>query len=229
MTVILGEEFDLSSPTFEADVAERAAEFAQQELGLTPGEPTNAADLITGGTPNFDSGSGIPGFDGLRSGDFMFGTDEAEVLFGGADDDFIYGGAGNDFVGGSDGNDTVLGGAGDDTVRGGGRSDVGNDIISGGEGNDTIIAGGGSDTMIGGSGEDVFVFEEGSIGDVAQIVDFESGVDKIRVRGAADGSTLSYDATTGLISYNGQVIAQADTGLDLDQSGRNVINDLELF
>lgn len=221
MTVILGEEFDVSSPTFDDDVAQHAAEFAQQDLGLTPGTPTNEADLINA------VGSGS--IDGLQGGDFAFGSDSGDTIFGGAGDDFIFAGAGNDFVGGSNGNDTVLGGAGDDVVRGGGRNDMGDDIISGGTGNDTLVAGNGNDTMIGGSGEDVFVFESGNLEGVDTIVDFEEGVDTIRVRGAADGSTLAYDATTGLISLNGQVIAQADPGLELDETGRNSIGDLELF
>lgn len=219
MTVILGEEFDVSSPTFEDDVAARAAELAQEELGA-PGAPTNAADWIQ------SAGGSI---DGLSGNDLMFGTDDADTMFGGADDDFIYGTDGNDFVGGSNGNDVVLGGAGDDTVRGGGINDQGNDLISGGLGDDTLVAGNGNDTMIGGEGEDVFTFEVGNLDGIDTIVDFESGIDSIRVRGAADGSSLSYDSTTGLISYNGQVIAQADTGLDLNDTGRNIIGDLELF
>lgn len=221
MTVILGEEFDVSSPTFDDDVAQHAVEFAQQELGLTPGGPTNAVDLI--------NGVGGGRIDGLRGEDFMFGSDAGDTLFGGANDDFIYAGAGNDFAGGSNGNDTVLGGAGDDTVLGGGRNDVGNDLLSGGEGNDTIVAGNGSDTVIGGAGQDAFVFNVGQLNGVDTVVDFEEGVDTIRVRGAADGSTLSYDSTTGLISLNGQAIAQADPGLELDDTGRNSIGDLELF
>lgn len=227
MTVILGEEFDLASSTFEEDVTERAAELAQQELGLPPGEPTNAADLILGGTPNVRSG--LSGFDGLQGGDFMFGSDHSEVLFGGAGDDFIYGASGNDFVGGSNGNDTVLGGAGNDIVRGGGLDDTGNDLLSGGIGDDTLVAGRGNDTLIGGTGKDAFVFEEGSIEGIDQIIDFETEFDKIRVRGATDGATLSYDPTTGLVSYNGQIIAQLDAGLDITQTERNSIGDLELF
>ena len=225
MTVILGEEFDVSSPTFDDDVAQHAVEFAQQELGALRA-PTNAADWTnTSFAPNLRGTA----FDGLRGEDLMFGSDGADTIFGGADDDFIYAGAGNDFAGGSNGNDTVLGGAGDDTVLGGGRNDVGNDLLSGGEGNDTIVAGNGNDTVIGGTGEDVFVFNVGQLDGVDTVVDFEEGVDTIRVRGAADGSTLSYDSTTGLISLNGQVIAQTDPGLDLDDTGRNSICDLELF
>ena len=227
MTVILGEQFDVSSPEFCDEVAEHAEDFAQQEFGAPTG-PSNAADWINSSLPrNVDSG--LPGYDGLRGDDVMFGTDEAEVLFGGADDDFIAGGAGDDFLGGSNGNDTVIGGAGNDTVRGGGRDDMGDDLLAGCEGDDTIVAGNGNDTMIGGEGADTFVFEVGNLQGVDTILDFEDGTDRIRVRGAADGATLEYDQATGEILYNGNVIAQADAGLNLSDSGRNSIGDLELF
>jgi serralysin len=53
-------------------------------------------------------------------------------------------------------------------------------------GNDLLNGGKGDDTMVGGQGADTFVLRKGP--DVDRIVDFEDGIDKLRLLG---GSTLA--------------------------------------
>lgn len=169
--------------------------------------------------------------DGMRGSDIIFGTDGDDFrIYGGADDDFIYGGDGDDFLGGSDGNDTVIGGRGDDTIRGGGINEIeGCDLLVGGEGDDTIYLGSDEDTAIGGEGSDTFVFQvDKSLNGIDTIVDFEEGIDKIKVLGAPSGSTLSYDPATGQLLFNNQVIAQLQQGLSIENQKRDC-DDLELF
>ncbi|SOC21012.1 M10 family metallopeptidase C-terminal domain-containing protein [Rhodobacter maris] len=95
-------------------------------------------------------------------------------------------------------------------------------MIDGGAGNDVINGGSGDDTMTGGAGADIFVFNEMIDGDEDLILDFEDGLDLIRVSGIdnAPGSGLNgyvaalniTDAMIGdeagvSMTYHGQVIS----------------------
>lgn len=83
---------------------------------------------------------------------------EAQTATTGSDD--LRGGPGNDALNGLAGSDVLRGGAGDDILRGG----IGND------------------TLFGGSGRDTFVYESPDyLGDTDTILDFESGVDVVRL------------------------------------------------
>ncbi|WP_159993240.1 calcium-binding protein [Roseomonas sp. 18066] len=120
-------------------------------------------------------------------------------------DDLIDGGGGNDTIHGGGGDDRLLGGTGNDTLYGG----TGNDIIRGGAGDDVISSGSGTDQLWGGAGADVFLYrylmvnaQQGNDADgVDTIHDFESGIDRIDLRG--------YSITGGVEQV------QTDDGLEL--------------
>jgi Ca2+-binding RTX toxin-like protein len=152
--------------------------------------------------------NGNEGRDTLRGGlgeDSLFGDEGRDVLrgqsgrdqlFGGDGDDNAKGGGGADTVSGEDGNDfvtggtradLVLGGRGQDRLFGNRDDDVlsgerGNDVLKGGGGDDTLDGGSGDDFLKGGSGADVFEFMGQSTGR-DRIVDFEDGIDLIRMTG----------------------------------------------
>lgn len=129
----------------------------------------------------------LEGSDLIRSGsgaDRLVGHIGNDTMRGGAGDDQILGELGHDRLFGDLGRDTVDGGAGNDRLDGG----AGADSLRGGAGNDVLIGGIGRDVMEGGRGADVFVF--GAVGDSAAtrvkadvITDFQSGTDKIDLRG----------------------------------------------
>lgn len=132
-------------------------------------------DQLVLGTGN-DLAYGDAGADYLAGGtgnDTLHGGGDDDILIGGLGSDLAYGGNGEDLLqGGADG-DVLSGGAGDDTLAG----QVGSDILNGGAGNDRLI---------GGVGADVFVFDSAWDDDV--IVDFQLGLDVVRILGqsAAD-------------------------------------------
>jgi len=126
----------------------------------------------------------------------------AQTLTGNAGDNVIVGGAGATTVFASGGNDTVLGGDG-------------NDMLDGGSGDDVLIGGAGNDTLLGGGGADTFVFDLApGLGGIDTIADFTQGTDLIglsatvfadlQAAGEIDlaGGWLSYDAGTGVLSYD---------------------------
>ncbi|MCP3388849.1 hypothetical protein NLM27_08665 [Bradyrhizobium sp. CCGB12] len=94
-------------------------------------------------------------------------------------DDFSSGFAGNDVFRTGRGNDTLKGAGGDDGLYGG----VGNDRLSGGDGEDLVVGGKGNDWLSGGADADTFVFGKGSGKDL--VIDFELGVDRIRLEDEA--------------------------------------------
>jgi len=80
------------------------------------------------------------------------------------------------------GNDAIFGKKGFDSIKGG----AGDDWIDGGSGNDTIVGGMGQDVLIGRSGKDRFIFRaaiESTAAAPDSIVDFQTGLDKIDLRG----------------------------------------------
>lgn len=84
-------------------------------------------------------------------------------------------GSGNDNLAGDTQANLLDGSAGDDTLAGG----AGNDTLVGGEGADELRGGRGSDVLSGGAGSDVFVLS-GS-GGTDRILDFEDGLDLVRI------------------------------------------------
>ena len=80
---------------------------------------------------------------------------------------------------------TVDGGAGNDVLWG----NAGADRLTGEDGNDILFGGAGNDTLNGGAGADLFQYvKNGGGNDV--IEDFQPGVDKIQLIGAADASEV---------------------------------------
>ncbi len=169
---------------------------------------------------NFNGdGLDIIGTDGA---DRLFGTERGDLIdagagrdvidagqgndsvIGGPGDDIIFGGAGNDFLEGGSGNDRIFGGDGDDIINGG----AGNDTIIGGAGNDSIYGGAGSDLLFGNAGQDVFIFDiqDFADGSVDTLGDFEFGQDSIIITGLGEDDQISFDSTTGSISFNGSNI-----------------------
>jgi serralysin len=155
-------------------------------------------DSILGGVGN-DTLQGNQGADTLRG---ALGNDE---LRGGQDDDVVYSGQGNDQALGALGADELRGGLGNDTLQGG----QGNDTLSGGEGDDFLQPRLGNDVVTGGAGADIFWFNAAGAADADAIVDFEDGIDKIMLDGGVftDPASIEYDASSGELSYAGQLIA----------------------
>jgi serralysin len=94
--------------------------------------------------------------------------------------------------------ENAVGGQGKDLI-------VGNDVnnnLDGQGGNDVIEGGLGSDTLIGGAGSDLFVF--GNDGSTDTITDFQTGADKIDLRGLSGvtAADVSYNATTHQVEIN---------------------------
>lgn len=116
----------------------------------------------------------------------LTGTSAANRLQGGAGattmsgldgSDWMDAGAGADRLFGGNGNDSLYGNADNDILYGG----TGNDYLSGGSGNDKLDGGSSNDILRGGSGSDQFLFRTTSNKDT--ILDFQDGVDKIRIIG----------------------------------------------
>ncbi|CAN5359726.1 hypothetical protein BH10PSE3_BH10PSE3_16220 [soil metagenome] len=89
--------------------------------------------------------------------------------------------------------ENVIGGAGADTIIGNGLSNIlsgggGDDSLAGGAGRDTLTGGLGADILEGGEDGDVFVVSQANhsqLGLLDRIVDFQTGVDRIDLRGAS--------------------------------------------
>lgn len=199
-------------------------------------------DWISGGNGNDTIGSG-QGDDSIYGGNgsdriaASFGDDTViggawdDRIAGAAGDDSIRGDGGNDNIGGGYGADTISAGNGNDTVGAGQQDDIvygwegsdilngnnGHDSIDGGDGNDTINGGDHNDTMKGGHGADVFYFRVYRDGDVDRITDFESGEDKIQLRGTFDALEISDTGHDILIERNGhQIIVEGVSNLTAD-------------
>ncbi len=113
--------------------------------------------------------------------------------------------------------EAVIGGSKADVLRGdvadnrlSGRN--GSDRLEGGDGQDTLTGGTGGDMLTGGAGADVFEFlASGEFRDA--ITDFESGLDIIRIEGAAVG----FGSTTGSLAterFHSGTSNAADDALD---------------
>lgn len=157
----------------------------------------------------------------------VLGDNFSNTITTSAEDDSVFGFEGNDFISSGDGNDGVFGGGGNDIIRSGNGDDVliggaGNDILDGGAGDDNLFGGAGTDILEGGEGADTFIFDLDDGPAIDIITDFTSGEDTIFIQSTGVGSSapsssaVTYDATTGLVSVNGQAFIQLDPGLDID-------------
>lgn len=130
----------------------------------------------------------------------------------GPGDDFIVGGSEGDIIDSSGGDDIIIAGAGDDFIAGG----AGSDIIKGGEGADIIRGGAGADYIIGGEGMDIFELQgdDFASGEIDRYLDFEEGVDTLRVSGVSEAVT--YDSGTGEVKVGDDTVAFIGEDLDVD-------------
>jgi Ca2+-binding RTX toxin-like protein len=163
------------------------------------------------GTSNNDSLVGTPCDDkiqGLNSQDILQGLAGSDVLEGGDGDDRLFGDEGNDGLNGGSGQDLLLGGAGNDNLEGGDGDDQlnggdGNDSLMGGQGQDQLVGetgddildgGSGDNTLIGGAGKDTFIL---SIIGKTIIIDWEEGLDRLKLEGGLAFTTLSISGQSG--------------------------------
>lgn len=188
-------------------------------------------DYLYGGAGN-DKILGGGGNDSLYGGDGddkLYGGSGNDALYGGTGNDVLWGGTGNDTLYGDEGNDTLYGGVGKDVLYGGDGNDslfgdawmdtlyggAGNDRLYGGDGDDVLYAGSGNNTLYGGAGSDTFVFSDWLRGDRNVIIDFEHGVDKIRIDGVSGNNdnarfaalTITNTASGVDITYDGLTLA----------------------
>ncbi len=180
-------------------------------------------DIVIGGDGNDSVDAGI-GFD---------------IVGGGLGDDHIDGNGGNDSLYGAEGTDTVLGGSGADSLHGGagndylsglgdgisfGRDDTeidGVDTLHGDSGDDTLLLGAG-DIGTGGEGADTFQFDHRNpeFDAVQRVTDFGDGdLLELHYDPAQSGTeppsltvSANADNTAGIISFNGQVVAEVMGG-----------------
>ena len=178
--------------------------------------------------------------DGGLGDDMIAGGAGNDVLSGGAhvadsagaqDDDRISGGGGDDDIRGGFGADVLIGGSGDDVIDHLGRVeedvvwektlfdwhvDGAQDRLDGGTGNDTLIMGR-EDIATGGEGTDSFIlyFDDTQGAGFAEITDFVSGTDFLRVELNPEGGytapdvavSASDDGQDGVVTVDGQVVA----------------------
>ena len=107
---------------------------------------------------------------GTAGADRLVGSALSDRLDGGAGRDRLHGGAGDDWRKGGGDRDTLLGGAGSDDLQGG----AGDGVRRGDADHDGLT---------GGAGVDSFIFARGDGPD--WIVDFEAGVEMLRLEGIA--------------------------------------------
>ncbi len=91
---------------------------------------------------------------------------------------------------------------------------LGDDDLRGNGGDDTLVGGAGKDTLTGGSGADVFVLGPADVASTDKIVDFASGVDKIRVFATNYGLAEGQGLISGLLdpTYFAQVSGTQNQG-----------------
>lgn len=114
--------------------------------------------------------------------------------------------AANDSVQGFGGDDTIAGAAGADTLSGG----DGADSLLGGAGTDSLFGDKGDDILAGGADKDFFVFGKTSGGNDI-IVDFQYGLDKLRLLDGARVTSIAF-RDTDFDGVNDTVITLGGTG-----------------
>lgn len=98
----------------------------------------------------------------------------------------LLGGGGHDLILGNDVANGIYGEDGNDELYGYG----GNDVLVGGAGRDYIDGGDGNDVMVGGAAGDLFFVQASSLPSIDYILDFEDGLDTIKVDGYSDFAAL---------------------------------------
>jgi len=172
------------------------------DVGATTGNYELAVNLI-------DS---INAIEGTANAETLNGTSASDLLVGLGGNDTINGAEEADNLRGGLGNDSLLGGDGDDFLQG----DAGSDTLSGGKGDDILDGNQGRDRLVGNGGADTFVI--GADSDSSDIVDFESGSDKIAlVEGLSfEDVTLGSTDSSTLIIFSDKVVATL-TGIEPSQ------------
>ena len=175
---------------------------------------TGAGDDLVFGDDGDDDIGGMAGRDTVFAG-----AGDDRVVWNDPTGDIVHGEDGNDFLrGGDTAADTIFGGEGNDDIRAVANqgladhaADVlfgegGNDFILGGNAADRIQGGDGNDILAGFGGADLFAFAADESGNDV-ITDFEDGIDKILLSGAAEpviedsggGAALTFGDTTVLL------------------------------
>jgi Ca2+-binding RTX toxin-like protein len=167
--------------------------------------------------------AGDDDLDGIQVGERIVAGAGDDTVRAGRGDDTVLGGDGNDRLNGGQGFDTLRGGPGRDTLLSGPTGDRqmpdegtrvradrlfggadgdrlqgsrGPDRLHGGSGDDLLDGAGGSDRFWGGSGADTFRFDA-AIAGAGRVEDFEDGVDRIAVLGAAGFDALEISPAGG--------------------------------
>jgi serralysin len=122
------------------------------------------------------------------------------------------GGSQRDVIWGNDVANVLKGMAGDDVLRGYG-------------GNDTLIGGTGNDTLTGDAGNDIFVFAKD--GSTDTITDFQTGADKVDLRGVAGATSawVSYDS----VSHQLKIDTDHNGTFDLFINSQNTISNSDIL
>jgi VCBS repeat-containing protein len=118
-------------------------------------------------------------------------VDDGVSLAGGNGGDTLEGTAGEDTLSGANGGDWLLGLDGHDVLLG----EAGNDQLWGGDGRDRLEGGRGDDRLVGGAGPDLFVF--GRLGGDDVLVDYEIGIDRLRLEEGIDVRSARVRDTNG--------------------------------
>ncbi len=214
MSIIINSTIPLSSSSLPNGGLEIVG-FKNQVNRLNGSEQ---GDTITGGNLS-DVLSGVAGNDriqGLAGDDTIFGCDGNDILRGDAGNDSLEGNDGNDILFGGPGADTLIGGDGNDILISGPAPSTAV-VLDGGTGQDQLITAGGGNTLTGGSEIDQFRLDltQKLVNTPDQITDYERG-EKIVIKGNAPLETINYDQQTGILSINGQGVAQLSSGLDIN-------------
>ncbi|MBJ7486388.1 M10 family metallopeptidase C-terminal domain-containing protein, partial [Brevundimonas sp.] len=194
-------------------------------------------DTLVGGDGD-DTLNGGAGKDILRGGlgnDAVLGGEGNDVLQGGAGNDALTGGAGLDTADYSDATaavtlslatGTAKGGAGSDTL-GGIEAVIGStfdDTLTGSAAAEIFRGGRGLDTLTGGTGADVFAFGAGDSTGTAidSISDFETGVDRIDLDGAASVTLVRVSLSSTLVFADAALQQQTVIGVNAAFPGGSV-------
>ncbi|WP_134497366.1 Ig-like domain-containing protein [Microvirga pakistanensis] len=170
-------------------------------------------DRLSGDTGNdtLDGGTSNDSLWGGSGNDRLIGGSGNDGLYGDTGDDRLEGGTGHDRLDGGTGNDLLYGNAENDTLLGG----EGNDSLKGDGGNDWIVGGLGQDKLWGGAGADVFDFnavQESRAGAQRDVIyDFQSGVDRIDLRGIDANVHLKGDQAFTWVGANAPFLYPKET------------------
>lgn len=211
-------EFDLRKWIIENNLPHRVflGDDNSNTIGGTPGPDViftfGGADRLSGGLqsdilvagPGNDFLVGNNGSDimlGETGNDYIDASNGIDTIFGGTGNDTILALSGDDIVDAGSGDDDVNAGLGNDVVFGGAGDDIlwgrwGADLLKGGPGNDRLQGASDNNTLHGGAGADIFYYDLYDSRDndaVDTIMDFEKGVDRIRVNVERIGTVQRID------------------------------------